>query len=178
MSPTTRPSESTHPNKAAFPPGVSGPALRALKSAGVRSVADLPQWTESDLAALHGMGPKAVEILREALKSMGKSFKTLVLAAVLAVTTPALLRAQTDGTCVPVAERAGRALGCFITARLEIGRLDSSRPLYWHFDSYATRASAEKARARRSTVVESIGRIWLSRSGREIAASSLDRTFP
>jgi hypothetical protein len=57
----------THPNAAAFPPGLSGPALRALAGAGIRSVADLRGWNESDLAALHGMGPKALGILRSAL---------------------------------------------------------------------------------------------------------------
>jgi predicted flap endonuclease-1-like 5' DNA nuclease len=84
MTPLARTNEVTHPNKAAFPSGVSGPALRALKSAGVCSVADLSRWTESDLAALHGMGPKALDILREALKATGKAFKALVLAAIVA----------------------------------------------------------------------------------------------
>jgi hypothetical protein len=92
---------------------------------------------------------------------MGKSFKALMLAAIVAAIAPAALLAQTDGTCVPVAARAGRALGCFITAREELGRLDASRPLYWHLDTYATRKAAEKARGRRSTVVESLGRVWL-----------------
>lgn len=49
----------THPNADAFPAGVSGPALRALDSAGVKSVAQLAKWPEGDLRALHGMGPKA-----------------------------------------------------------------------------------------------------------------------
>jgi len=65
----------THPNRAAFPAGVSGPALRALAGAGVRSVADLARWTESDLAALHGMGPKALAALRDALEATGRSFR-------------------------------------------------------------------------------------------------------
>jgi hypothetical protein len=30
---------------------------------------------EDDLAALHGMGPKALGILRDALKERGKSFR-------------------------------------------------------------------------------------------------------
>jgi hypothetical protein len=71
------------------------------------------------------------------------------------------LRAQTDVTCVPVAERAGRAFGCFITAREELGRLPSDIPLYWHLDTYPTRVAAELARESRSTVVTSLGRIWL-----------------
>lgn len=37
---TTKP-ESTHPNAAAFPEGLSGPALRALATAGIRSLAAL-----------------------------------------------------------------------------------------------------------------------------------------
>jgi quercetin dioxygenase-like cupin family protein len=71
------------------------------------------------------------------------------------------LHAQTDGTCIPVAERAGRALGCFITARQELGPLAKTPPLYWHLDTYATREAAERARESRSTIVESYGRIWL-----------------
>lgn len=67
--------ETTHPNQAAFPRGVSGPALRALKAAGVRSVADLSRWSEKDLAALHGMGPKALTILRDALVASGRRFR-------------------------------------------------------------------------------------------------------
>ena len=59
--------ESTHPNQAAFPKGVSGPALRALLGAGVRSLRDLAKWSETDLARLHGMGPKALDALRDAM---------------------------------------------------------------------------------------------------------------
>jgi hypothetical protein len=66
----------THPNRAAFPAGVSGPALRALDSAGVRAVADLARWTEADLAKLHGMGPKALSALRGALEASGRTFRT------------------------------------------------------------------------------------------------------
>ena len=70
-----RTTDTTHPNKSAFPAGVSGPALRALSSAGIRSIADLARWTEADLAALHGMGPKALDVLRDALEASGRSFR-------------------------------------------------------------------------------------------------------
>jgi quercetin dioxygenase-like cupin family protein len=79
----------------------------------------------------------------------------------VAMGSPAPLRAQTDGTCVPVAERAGRAFGCFITARQELGRLPTSPDLYWHLQTYRSRQMADKARGPRSTVVESLGRTWL-----------------
>jgi hypothetical protein len=87
--------------------------------------------------------------------------RMLVVVSMLAAARPASLLAQTDGTCIPVAQRAGRALGCFIMARQELGHLNAKAPLYWHLDTYATRAAAEKARGPRSTVVESLGRIWL-----------------
>lgn len=64
-----KPTESTHPNRAAFPAGLSGPALRALASAGIRSMADLARWSDADLGALHGMGPKALTQLRDALRT-------------------------------------------------------------------------------------------------------------
>lgn len=83
----------------------------------------------------------------------------IALAALVMTGTP--LRAQTDVTCIPVAERAGRAFGCFITAREELGHLPADKPLYWHLDTYPTHAAAELARESRSTVVESLGRIWL-----------------
>jgi quercetin dioxygenase-like cupin family protein len=71
------------------------------------------------------------------------------------------LAAQTDGTCVPVAERAGREFGCFITARQELGRLSGSPALFWHLHVYPTRDQAKADRTPRSTVVESLGHIWL-----------------
>lgn len=85
-----------------------------------------------------------------------------LLVAIAAVAmTGTSLHAQTDGTCVPIAERAGRDFGCFITAREELGRLPASPALYWHLDTYPSRAAAEGARAPRSTVVESLGKVWL-----------------
>jgi len=70
-----RTTDTTHPNKAAFPSGVSGPALRALSAADIRSLADLTHWTKADLATLHGMGPKALDALRCALEASGRSFR-------------------------------------------------------------------------------------------------------
>jgi DNA-directed RNA polymerase alpha subunit len=68
-------SETTHPNRAAFPAGMSGPSLRALANAGIRSMDDVTRWTEADLAALHGMGPKALAVLREELERTGRRFR-------------------------------------------------------------------------------------------------------
>ena len=71
----TRSARDTHPNRDAFPAGMSGPSLRALDAAGVRSMDDLTRRTERELAALHGMGPKALRILREALADSGRGFR-------------------------------------------------------------------------------------------------------
>lgn len=72
MAPSTA---ATHPNREAFPKGMSGPSLRALANAGIRSMADAARWRETDLAELHGMGPKALGILRAALEASGKGFR-------------------------------------------------------------------------------------------------------
>jgi quercetin dioxygenase-like cupin family protein len=93
--------------------------------------------------------------------------RTRLLAAMTVVAMVAVprtaLHAQTDVSCQPVAERAGRTFGCFITARHELGRLLIRPALYWHIHAFATRAEAERARARdsRSIAVESLGRIWV-----------------
>ena len=58
-----------------WPKGVAKPAQRALASGGYKSVDQLANAREEDLAALHGMGQKALGILRDALKIRGKTFR-------------------------------------------------------------------------------------------------------
>jgi hypothetical protein len=65
----------THPNADAFPPGIGGPALRALANAGIRSMSDLGRRSEAELAALHGMGPKALALLKSALAANGRRLR-------------------------------------------------------------------------------------------------------
>jgi len=55
--------------------GLSAPAHRALANAGHETLKDLTKITETALAELHGMGPKAVTALRDVLKEKGLSFK-------------------------------------------------------------------------------------------------------
>lgn len=74
MNPTA-PDRPTHPNEAAFPKGVGGPVLRALANAGIRSMAELAKWSEADVAALHGVGPKGMRLLGEELRGVGKQWK-------------------------------------------------------------------------------------------------------
>jgi len=65
----------------------------------------------------------------------------------------------TGGTCVPVSERAGRNLGCYITAQ-SVGYL-GREPMFWHLDTYSSRTAAEAAKGVHGTVVESLGQVWL-----------------
>ncbi|MCB0125814.1 MAG: hypothetical protein KDE58_26345, partial [Caldilineaceae bacterium] len=55
-------------------PKIGAPALRALNSAGYHSLEELVKVREADLAKLHGMGPKALGILRDALAAKGLAF--------------------------------------------------------------------------------------------------------
>jgi hypothetical protein len=57
----------------AFPKGLGKPALRALASAGLDRLDQMTRVTESELLALHGMGPKAIGIIKTALRAQGKA---------------------------------------------------------------------------------------------------------
>ena len=56
-------------------PKIGAPAMRALKAAGYSRLEQLTKISEAELSQLHGMGPKALGILREMLKEKGLSFK-------------------------------------------------------------------------------------------------------
>jgi len=56
-------------------PKTSAPAQRALESAGITSLKQLAKVTEEELLQLHGMGQKALGILRETLEANGLSFR-------------------------------------------------------------------------------------------------------
>ena len=56
-------------------PKIGAPATRALEVAGYTNLKQLTRVTESEIAQLHGIGPKALRILHEALKAQDLSFK-------------------------------------------------------------------------------------------------------
>ncbi|MEP6831759.1 MAG: hypothetical protein ABJB74_00135 [Gemmatimonas sp.] len=66
----------TATKRSAFPAGVAQPAVRALASIGVTKLEQLAKHREADVAELHGMGPKALGILKAALKAQGKTFRS------------------------------------------------------------------------------------------------------
>jgi ERCC4-type nuclease len=50
------------------------PAQRALVQAGYVRLVQLTKISEEELSKLHGMGPNALERLRQALRTKGMSF--------------------------------------------------------------------------------------------------------
>jgi predicted flap endonuclease-1-like 5' DNA nuclease len=58
-----------------FPPGLGKVARRELAVHGVTQYARLPDYTAEELLALHGIGPKAIRILREELTARGLAFR-------------------------------------------------------------------------------------------------------
>jgi non-heme chloroperoxidase len=83
------------------------------------------------------------------------------LLVILTLGTPSANAAAQTESCEPVAQRAGREFGCFITAREALGRLPRDSAFYWHIDAYPSRPAALAAKGPRGTVVESLGRTWL-----------------
>jgi len=59
--------------EAPFPAGVAKPAQRALASIGVTRLDQITRFSRSELGELHGMGPKALRLIEEALRAQGKS---------------------------------------------------------------------------------------------------------
>jgi hypothetical protein len=57
-----------------LPRGIGAPATRALAAAGLTRLDQLAGVPERQLGDLHGVGPRALRILREALAEQGLSF--------------------------------------------------------------------------------------------------------
>lgn len=57
-----------------FPRAIGNPATDALRVAGYTRLDQLTKVTAAEILALHGVGPKAIAVLRETLKAKGMSF--------------------------------------------------------------------------------------------------------
>lgn len=53
-------------------PRIGRPATNALLAQGVTSLDQVAAMSEQELLALHGVGPRAVRLLREALAAQGR----------------------------------------------------------------------------------------------------------
>jgi len=62
--------------------------------------------------------------------------------------------------CAPVAQRTDNPGPACFTAKEQIGEL-SRGSYFWHLHSFPDRAQAEAAKQAHSTVVESLGKVWL-----------------
>ena len=59
--------------EAGLPRSIGAPATRALTAAGYTELSQLADVPAADLAKLHGVGPKALRLLQEALHERGMS---------------------------------------------------------------------------------------------------------
>jgi hypothetical protein len=56
-------------------PELAAPAMRALDSINIKSLKGLTKKTEKEIMDLHGMGPKAMRMLKEEMEENGVEFK-------------------------------------------------------------------------------------------------------
>jgi hypothetical protein len=57
-------------------PNIGAPATRALASIDVSCLDRLVEHSEEELLALHGLGPRALRLLQEALTAAGLSLRS------------------------------------------------------------------------------------------------------
>jgi quercetin dioxygenase-like cupin family protein len=92
-----------------------------------------------------------------------KRFLSLVVAGLSLSTMLLCQRSFAQGVpvhpCTPVGQRTSE-LGCWILDDQPLGALTKTQ-IFWHLDVYPTRVAAEADRGPRSTIVESLGKIWL-----------------
>ena len=55
-------------------PKLAKPAQRALAGAGISRLEQFTEVSEAKVMQLHGMGPKAMELIRQALEEKGLTF--------------------------------------------------------------------------------------------------------
>ena len=67
----SRPATATPSSPLDALPEIGAPATRALNAAGYSTLRELVDVPRSDLARLHGIGPKALRILEEELERHG-----------------------------------------------------------------------------------------------------------
>jgi predicted flap endonuclease-1-like 5' DNA nuclease len=72
-SPRVPPYSESVADEGGFPKGIGSPATQALLAAGYTDLKQLAGVPAAELAKLHGMGPKALGRLREALEERGQS---------------------------------------------------------------------------------------------------------
>lgn len=59
-----------------LPKAIGRPATQALVSVGITNLDQVGELTEAELRNMHGVGPKAVRVLTEALHASGREFQS------------------------------------------------------------------------------------------------------
>lgn len=67
-------SDNHHQSESDLPRSIGAPAQRALAAAGYTQLAQLTSVGAAELLGLHGVGPKAIQLLRAALVAQGLAF--------------------------------------------------------------------------------------------------------
>jgi hypothetical protein len=94
------------------------------------------------------------------LTSSSPARRAALLAGLLVTLAIRASAQPSESQCRPVGERTSE-VGCWIMVDAPIGRLPAG-PIFWHLDTYPTRAAAEEqAKKRHGTVVDALGRTWL-----------------
>ncbi len=62
------------PTNSDLPPGLSQPAQRALAGAGIQNLEQLSRFSEDEIKKLHGIGPRAMDLLKKAMEVKGLTF--------------------------------------------------------------------------------------------------------
>lgn len=68
--------ENSKPINNLFLKQFSAPARRALEKLEIVRVHDICNYTENELTRVHGMGPKALEIMKTLMKELNINFKS------------------------------------------------------------------------------------------------------
>ncbi|MEW1820715.1 hypothetical protein AB0323_08005 [Arthrobacter sp. NPDC080031] len=66
--------KSNWPGHTPLPKGLSAPARRALAHEGLETLEQVAEFGEGRVAALHGMGPKVMAQLHDAMEEAGIAF--------------------------------------------------------------------------------------------------------
>lgn len=161
-----------------LPPSIGNPARRALGAGNVTRLSDLSVIAEADVASWHGVGPKALDILRRALAATGRSFATTGTGSVAeklrigpgaavwssSAAGLALLGPLPDGVrAVPTPDEATTAIivaddAVSLRATLETHRGHLAKPAnVWVVNRKATRSDLNRDRIR--TILQESG-LW------------------
>ncbi|WP_437935564.1 DNA-binding protein [Sorangium sp. So ce341] len=69
----SKPSKPKEQTESSLPKGIGKPATQALALMGVSRLDQVTRFSEAQLLSLHGVGPKAIGVLKAALEAQGKS---------------------------------------------------------------------------------------------------------